>query len=257
MSLAIAAALRLTSHIRFARTGVAISAALSTTHRARNASNVATLTTSGAHGLFVGASVTMANLGTGYDVTATVISVPTTTTFTYASTGSEEASTADTDGTVTQTATVSKSIKPIATATNWLNLGDIEDGIEIDPQAESTIERVFARQGKLVREVAPPAFGKPMLKFKSSQMIDLASALAFCGNVPSATQFNPNAGFAGVMGWIKGIHVDVDDDSNRMVYDVYGLLKLDGSLKLDPKDYIKPTWSFEISDSTLNTVYIN
>jgi hypothetical protein len=73
---------------------------VATTNRART-SNVATLTTGSAHGFRVGDTLTMTGIGgTGYNVTATVASVPTTTTFTYANTGSNEGSTADTGGSI-------------------------------------------------------------------------------------------------------------------------------------------------------------
>jgi len=76
--------------------------AFATTYRARNGSNVATITTTLAHGLAVGDCVKVAGLGgTGYNGNHVVTGV-TTYTFTYANTGSEEAETADTGGTITQ-----------------------------------------------------------------------------------------------------------------------------------------------------------
>jgi hypothetical protein len=69
-----------------------------TTYRAR-ATNVATLTTSAAHGFVVGDTVVITGVGgTGYNTTAVITTVPTTTTFTYANTGTNEGSTADTGG---------------------------------------------------------------------------------------------------------------------------------------------------------------
>jgi hypothetical protein len=66
-------------------------------------SNVATLTTSSSHGLFAGDSVTISDLDVAFNGTYTIISVPTTTTFTYAKTGSNVASASDT-GTVSTSA---------------------------------------------------------------------------------------------------------------------------------------------------------
>lgn len=64
-------------------------------------SNVATITTSVAHGYSVGDSVTIAAVtNTGLNGTFTIASIPTTTTFTYAQTGIDITSGADT-GTVT------------------------------------------------------------------------------------------------------------------------------------------------------------
>jgi hypothetical protein len=71
-----------------------------TTHRART-SNVATLTMAAAHGLAVGAVVNVSGLsGTGYNGRVTTISGTTGSTIVYASTGSNESSTADTGGQV-------------------------------------------------------------------------------------------------------------------------------------------------------------
>ena len=71
-----------------------------TTNRART-DNIALITTNGAHGLSVGDKVVVASLGgTGYNGTVTVLRVPSTTTFQYASVGADETSTADTAGRV-------------------------------------------------------------------------------------------------------------------------------------------------------------
>lgn len=76
-----------------------------TTTRAR-ASNVATITTASAHGLAVGGSIRIRNLGgTGYNGAWTVATVPTTTTFTYANPGTNESATSDTSGIVATPAT--------------------------------------------------------------------------------------------------------------------------------------------------------
>jgi len=86
---------------------------VATTYRAR-ATNVATLTTGVAHGFKVGDTLTMTGIGgTGYNVTATVASVPSTTTFTYANTGDPEGSTADTGGSIDGVVDFSDSSKTI------------------------------------------------------------------------------------------------------------------------------------------------
>jgi hypothetical protein len=63
-------------------------------------SNVATLTTSAAHGLAVGMEIVVAGVDATFNGTYTISTVPTTTTFTYAKTAANVASTAAT-GTVT------------------------------------------------------------------------------------------------------------------------------------------------------------
>tara|TARA_R100000781_G_scaffold53820_1_gene35184 strand:+ start:2340 stop:4946 length:2607 start_codon:yes stop_codon:yes gene_type:complete len=74
---------------------------ITTTHRTRS-SNVSTLTTASAHGLVTGQAVTISGLGgSDYNASDVVITVTSTTAFTYANTGSDEGSTADTNGVVT------------------------------------------------------------------------------------------------------------------------------------------------------------
>lgn len=67
-------------------------------------SNVATLTTSSAHKLFTGDSVTVSGIDATFNGTYTVVSVPTTTTFTYAKVSANVASVAA-SGSVSTTAT--------------------------------------------------------------------------------------------------------------------------------------------------------
>jgi hypothetical protein len=68
-------------------------------------SNVATLTTSAAHGLFTGDSFAVTSVDSTFNGTYTITAVPTTTTFTYAKTASNVASTAVSPvGTVTNSA---------------------------------------------------------------------------------------------------------------------------------------------------------
>ena len=73
-----------------------------TTYRART-TNVAMITTAAAHGYRTGEYVKVEDVGSSvYDDDSVVIaSVPSTTTFTYANTGDNETSTADTAGTIT------------------------------------------------------------------------------------------------------------------------------------------------------------
>jgi hypothetical protein len=64
-------------------------------------SNVATVTTPLCHYLNAGQWVTITGLGGAYDGTFRVTAINSQTSFSYASTGSDEGSTADTDGTIT------------------------------------------------------------------------------------------------------------------------------------------------------------
>lgn len=75
--------------------------AVTTTKRARDGSNTATITTATAHGLVPGDAVTISGVGgTGYNGAGVVGTTPTPTSFTYANTGTLETETADTAGTV-------------------------------------------------------------------------------------------------------------------------------------------------------------
>jgi hypothetical protein len=65
-------------------------------------SNVATMTTSAAHGLYVGTAITIAGVDATFNGSYTVVSVPTTTSFTFAKTNANVAVAAST-GTVTST----------------------------------------------------------------------------------------------------------------------------------------------------------
>lgn len=79
---------------------VALRVGQAITNRAR-ANNIATLTTAAAHGFAPGDVITVASVGgTGYNGTVTVLTVPTATTFTYASVGANETTAADTAGRV-------------------------------------------------------------------------------------------------------------------------------------------------------------
>jgi hypothetical protein len=62
-------------------------------------SNVATVTVSESHGFSVGEQVVIADVGTGYNVTATITQIPSSTTFSYANSGSDETAIAVTTGT--------------------------------------------------------------------------------------------------------------------------------------------------------------
>lgn len=73
-----------------------------TVSRARS-SNVATIVTSTAHGLLVGDVIELESMGgTGYNGVAVVASTPDSTTVTFANTGTNEGTTADTGGTLHQ-----------------------------------------------------------------------------------------------------------------------------------------------------------
>ena len=63
-------------------------------------SNIATVTVSESHGFSVGEQIIITDVGTGYNVTATVTDIPSSTTFSYSNSGSDETAISVTTGTV-------------------------------------------------------------------------------------------------------------------------------------------------------------
>tara|TARA_R110002167_G_scaffold103452_1_gene267634 strand:+ start:327 stop:2936 length:2610 start_codon:yes stop_codon:yes gene_type:complete len=112
-----------------------------TTHRTRS-SNVATLTTAAAHGLISNQVVTIASVGgTGYNAANVTITVTSTTAFTYTNTGSDEGSTADTAGVITNDS--------FTDDFDYLNLVDILLTDDFDPPA-ATMTGLTLAQNNMV-----------------------------------------------------------------------------------------------------------
>jgi len=81
-------------------------------------SNVATLTTAAAHGLSVGQTVNITNVDTTFNGTFVVLSVPTTTTFTYAKTATDVVSVAVTSSWTITNKQLASDVATITTSTN-------------------------------------------------------------------------------------------------------------------------------------------
>ena len=110
---------------------------ITTTLRERT-SNVATLTTAAAHGLVSNQVVAIASMGdSDYDDAAATITVTGSTTFTYANTAANEASTADTAGVITNDSFLDDF--------DSLNLVDILDTDEYDEPHEDMIGLTMAQ----------------------------------------------------------------------------------------------------------------
>jgi hypothetical protein len=91
--------------------------------------NVATLTTSAAHGLAVGDSVWVEGVDATFNGQYTVVAVPTTTTFTYAKTASNVASTAVSPvGKVNKVGSINIEASATLTSTGFLTSGYIRYG---------------------------------------------------------------------------------------------------------------------------------
>lgn len=121
---------------------------LTTSSRARDAGNIATIVTSTAHGLRTGAYVTVTSLaGTGYNLSNVQVTVVNSTTFTYYSTGSSEGTTADTAGRVDLAGTTQSRTYVYTWMTTW--------GEESTPSPVSST--VYVKEGQTVSLTALPA----------------------------------------------------------------------------------------------------
>jgi hypothetical protein len=110
---------------------------ITTTLRERT-TNVATLTTAAAHGLVDNQVISIASMGdASYDDSAATITVTGSTTFTYANTAGDEASTADTNGVITNDSYVDDF--------DFLNLVDILVTDEYDPPHDDMIGITLAQ----------------------------------------------------------------------------------------------------------------
>ena len=103
-------------------------------------SNVATLTTRSAHKFIAGDSVVIASVDATYNGTYTVVDAPTTTTFTYAKTNADLASTAigKVDYTVTNKVLTSNVATLTTSVTHALTVGTIVDVVGVDSTFNGT-----------------------------------------------------------------------------------------------------------------------
>lgn len=101
------------------------SAALTVSNKALT-SNVATITTSAAHGLFVGDTVKITGVDNTFNGTWTITTVPTTTTFTYARTASNVTSAAS-SGSVYPAATAAS--QSVRLTVQWGGTTAVDDDI--------------------------------------------------------------------------------------------------------------------------------
>lgn len=119
-----------------------------TTHRARDSGNTATITTSADHGLTTGDFVTITGLGgTGYNLTNVPVTVISTTKFSYFSFGAAEAETADTAGKVDLAGTTQPRNYVFTYYTEWE-----EESVPSEPS-----ETVFVKEGQTVNLSGLPA----------------------------------------------------------------------------------------------------
>ena len=121
--------------------------------RARS-SNVATIVTDEAHGLTTGNLVTIFSCaGTGYDATDVAVTVVNTTTFTYANTGSDEATATETTGRV-KTPTSQTATAPTTTTIQTPRILKLTAGSEYRVEVKFTIGGVVVEPFFLIRAEA-------------------------------------------------------------------------------------------------------
>ncbi len=239
------------THAYFFRDGDSSSSIIATASRERT-SNVATVVTGSAHGLWVGASVTVAGLGgVSYNATATVIAVPTSTSFTYANTAVNEGTTTDTGGTVTLAGTASTTFRPGPADADWISLGSIEEAS--DSLEETEIELYRPTPGRLRLKDVLSTKDKLMIKITTNEWGPFHNEVLYrSGELDeTSTQFNPLEGRA-KKGWLKIQRYDQDDEL-RLVMDVYSRLKISGDVAFGGSDIIKPEFEILVLHSTLNT----
>jgi hypothetical protein len=239
------------THLFFFRNGDAITFFVATASRARS-SNVATIVTATAHGLFTGAIVTLAGLGgAGYNQSNVTITVVNATTFTYANTGSNESTTADTAGTVTQTGTGSKTNRPSATDAGYIDLGVIE-GASIQREPGDAIDVWQPNPGQFVLDDRIRVKGMMMVKAVTQEMTPFMVECLLRTNAltGSSTQFNPQEG-PQKKGWLLMQCYDQADALTLLLH-VYGELVIPGEVSIGA-ELVKPEWEFTVLHSTLNT----
>lgn len=235
--------------VRLFADGDTINTVLTTAKRAR-ASNVATITTAVAHGLFTGAIVAIAGLGgTGYANATATITVTTTTAFTYANTGTDESETTDTAGTVTQSGTASRTVRPGADDAKWSDLGIIED-LSID--RSQTGDEIYApNPGKIELYDVIETKVVNGLKFTTAELSAkvyevLFAAAAFTSETGSYT---PNAKVTKKF-WVEVKQYDQTDTLINTVY-LYCYVSINGDVKFGPA-HVTASWECKKLVSSLN-----
>jgi len=238
------------SHAYFFREGDTVASAVATVSRSR-ATNIATIITSGQHGLFTGATVTIAGLGgAGYNVSAAV-TVVNGTTFTYSNSGADEGTTADAAGVVTLSGVASKTLRPGPNDAGWVRIGVIEEA-SISREGND-IEIYEPSPGKVVLTDVMRNKHKLMAKFTSQEWGPFAAEVLYLTENldSSSTQFNPLEG-RDKKGWIKFQRYDQNDEL-REVLDSWGRLSISGEVPFGGSDIVKPAFEFLSLHSALNT----
>ena len=128
-----------------ATTSAASFSVATSSHYARDSGNIATITTGSAHGLKTGNVVTVRDFGTSdeaksFNATNVIVTVPSTTTFTYYSSGDQVGSTANTSGKVELAGTTFARSHVYTWVTPW-----DEESIASEPSTD-----LFIKEGQVV-----------------------------------------------------------------------------------------------------------
>jgi hypothetical protein len=237
------------SHVRLFADGKTINSVSHSASRAR-ASNIATIVTQAPHGLYTGASVALASFGgTGYTGTVTVTVVDATS-FTCPSTGSDEAVTTDTAGTITQTGTASRTVRPTSIDANWYDLGIIADlafdrkqsAVQIFAPNPGRVELYDVIETKLINGI----------KWTTLELSGKVIEIVMASDVITSDtgSYTPGAKLT-KKAWVEVIQYDHGDVLVNTVY-LYCYIVVTGDLKAGDKE-VDASWEAQKLVSTLNS----
>ena len=162
-------------------------------------SNVATLTTAVAHGLSVGKTVNITNVDTTFNGTYVVLSVPTTTTFTYSKTATDVASAAVTSSWTITNKELSGGVATITTSTNhgfqaekYVTVSGLDDNFNGTYQILETTPTTFTytRRGNTV--VASTA-ASGTARLVGMQVFSVADVVCAVNEIPEEGTITINA----------------------------------------------------------------
>jgi len=166
-------------------------------------SNIATLTTAAVHGLSVGQTVNITNVDTTFNGTFVVLSVPTTTTFTYAKTATDVASTAVTSSwTITNkqlgsdTATITTSTNHGFQTGNYVTITGVDANFNGTYQVLSTGLTTFTYE-RLGNTVVASTSSSGTARLIGMQVFSVADAVCAVNEIPEEGTITINA-FGGI-----------------------------------------------------------
>lgn len=151
--------------------------------------------------------------------------------------------------------TASKTSKPDNDDTSWTDgkMGIIKS-IDLDPGKDAPIDILQGTPGKVQRADVIPGASKPVYSIEFSEVDPLAIELVFdtLALTSSSTQYNPGEKQGELNGWLKVQQYD-HTDTLKNTLDVYGNIRLKGSVKAELGQQVSYTIEFRPIFSTLNT----